>query len=105
MKQKHMNIYLLVQAIYFCPLKYYSYVLFQLATQEKVGLALTHQSYCRTVGVFCSFLNLLFLVSVQRVCIFDLLLALLASLSGQKVHPEPEIPRLKKMLLFINICC
>jgi len=40
MKQKHMNIYLLVQAIYFCPLKYYSYVLFQLATQEKAGLAL-----------------------------------------------------------------
>lgn len=40
MNQTHMNIYLLVQVIYFYPLKYYSYVLFQLATQETMGLAL-----------------------------------------------------------------
>lgn len=89
MKQKHMNIYLLVQAIYFCPLKYYSYVLFQLTTPEKVGLAVIPPVSLLTVLNF--FLHWLFPVLICRVCMFDLLLALLESRSGQKVRPERRI--------------
>lgn len=65
MKQKYINIYLLVQAVYFCPLKYYSYVLFQLATRE--GGVGSYSSSC-VIGLlgllFSLYFYLLFLVSV-----------------------------------------
>lgn len=65
MKQKYINIYLLVQAIYFHPLKYYSYVLFQLATREGgVGSDSTSHVVGLLGFLFSLYFYLILLVSV-----------------------------------------